>query len=524
MPRPVKRRKLQAVAPRSSSAAASQRGIQGFGKISKAQLQPLGRSTGKKEVVEIDRNSKSALSNGSGAKRKWECLDSTLNETISVTADQALSHGNSIVAPHDDEDPSHQLLTPPSSQPITPQIKSCPPPTNTDTPTKGAQVGLESFTLKSASPFKVHHGSPPSSPLPPKSHDLELEESLKLPDELQDLINLHSSFLTTLSLHYAHSGSMTPADLRSLGPGVARAWRKRKVTTEDVQRILALVRKDCTNGKIESSLLHLSDYGHGKICVEISDAEHDRKAQRRPVNEEELNALFIQNLERQWTSFKITRTEDSSPSAFIASLPLLEVKSCSSLSQIAPLLSKGQRQLEDLKAGAIRAQKSTVHTTAANRTISTQERPKPTIALSSDLLSRIKAKEFHQSTLPLPPSSESLARKSALQRLMEVAPVIDSLAATSKKHANDDAVAEIFRSKVAHASFTMPTLVQHLQMSLRNPIGKEEAIRCVTLLAEVAPEWVGVREVGKMTGVTVRGAGVGRDEMGRRIKGLMEKL
>lgn len=78
--------------------------------------------------------------------------------------------------------------------------------------------------------------------------------------------------------------------------------------------------------------------------------------------------------------------------------------------------------------------------------------------------------------------------------------------------------------KVAHASFTMPTLVQHLQMSLRNPIGKEEAVGCVRLLTEVAPEWVGVRCVGKMVGVTVRGAGVGREEMGRRVGVLMEKL
>lgn len=63
----------------------------------------------------------------------------------------------------------------------------------------------------------------------------------------------------------------------------------------------------------------------------------------------------------------------------------------------------------------------------------------------------------------------------------------------------------------------MPTLVQHLQMSLRNPIGKEEAVKCVRLLAEVVPEWIGVREVGRLVGVTVRGEGVGRDELRRRI-------
>lgn len=56
-----------------------------------------------------------------------------------------------------------------------------------------------------------------------------------------------------------------------------------------------------------------------------------------------------------------------------------------------------------------------------------------------------------------------------------------------------------------------------MQMSLRNPIGKEEAVKCVRLLAEVVPEWIGVREVGRLVGVTVRGEGVGRDELRRRI-------
>ncbi len=67
-------------------------------------------------------------------------------------------------------------------------------------------------------------------------------------------------------------------------------------------------------------------------------------------------------------------------------------------------------------------------------------------------------------------------------------------------------------------SFTMPTLVQHLQMSLRNPISKEEAVRCVRVLAEVVPEWVGVREVGRLVGVTMREGGrCGREDVEKRI-------
>ena len=99
--------------------------------------------------------------------------------------------------------------------------------------------------------------------------------------------------------------------------------------------------------------------------------------------------------------------------------------------------------------------------------------------------------------------------------------MLESLASSSSKHANDDAAAVGVRSMASLVSFTMPTLVQHLQMSLRNPIGKEEVIRSVKLLAEVAPEWVGLKELGKMLGVTIKGEGLRKDEMRRRMDSLL---
>ena len=72
-------------------------------------------------------------------------------------------------------------------------------------------------------------------------------------------------------------------------------------------------------------------------------------------------------------------------------------------------------------------------------------------------------------------------------------------------------------------SFTMATLVQNLQMSMRNPIGREESERCVRALAEeVAPEWVEVASLGKVVGVTFRRGGVRKSEWRERIRGLLE--
>lgn len=75
-------------------------------------------------------------------------------------------------------------------------------------------------------------------------------------------------------------------------------------------------------------------------------------------------------------------------------------------------------------------------------------------------------------------------------------------------------------------SFTMSTLVQHLQMSLKNPISKEDAVSCVRLLAtEVAPSWVKIKELGKVVGVTVwRGGRIRREELAGRVEELLRRL
>ncbi len=534
MPPAAKKRKVGATTIGPVSKPAIQRGIQSFGKISKSNTQSFGKTVPGKESVLDAIKSRSDLSIGAGRKRKLRPAEDNSDNEGSETAHNT---GEQTSLPENDRNSakgptkiqSTRLFSCLDGQCITPRKRTILQPPPQETPTKGARLRLESLILpassrstRSPSPTAALHDTPPSCAASEPEAIATIDESTELPDELQDLVNLHSSFLTALSLHYAHNGSMTPADLRNLCPGVERAWRKRRVTTEDVRRILELEQND---GQERSGPLYLSDYGSGKICVEIADPHHSQKAQRAPINEEALNTIFLRTLTQHWKSYcKSAQTDPACPKTFIAALPLLPIIPCASLSRLTPLLSKGQRRLEDLKAGAIKAQQKPLHTTTANSPSLPQPKPKLPITRSLDLFSRLKAKQLHQSTLPSLPSPALLARKSALQRLPEIAPVVESLALSSKKHANDDAVAEIFRSKVAHVSFTMPTLVQHLQMSLRNPIGKEEAGRCVRLLAEVAPEWVGVREVGRCVGIVVRGLGVGRAEMGRRVEDMLRRL
>ena len=530
MPPATKKRKVSATTTRSLTAPTVQRGIQAFGRISKSQAQHPGKGVSSKTSAAT--HIKDDPSSGNTKKRKLEYISSTTDReegvqasSLSEQAPPTNDSGSRLVEKSDD------TQTAASSQEDRPRGKVPLPSNHVQTPTKGVPAYLESVALAPSSPSlpssssrTTHVDTRPSSLFSQENESPQQYESHQLPDELQDLINLHSSFLTTLSLHYAHNGSMTPADIRNLGPGIERVWRKRRVTAEDVRRILAIGQPEGARGYERARPLYLSDYGHGKICVEIADHSDSRTTTKRPVNEEALNTVFLHGLQQRWMCYKTNNSADPSPSNFIASLALLPITPCTSLSKIAPLLSKGQRRLENLKAGAIKAQQMPLSITSANPTTLAEPKTKQSSARSTDLFSRLKAKQLHQSTLPLPPSVETLARKSALQRLPEITPVLESLAFSSKKHANDDAAAVAFRSMETPVSFTMPTLVQHLQMSLRNPIGKEEIIRSIRMLAEVAPEWVGLKEVGRMLGVTIKGAGFRRDEIKRKIGSLLETL
>ena len=520
----AKRRKVASTSRTQTFAPSSQTGIQAFGKITKAQAQFHVKSASGTQSSLKGSCDSSVGETELGRKRKFDSIESVSKEEkdlVGRLAPATVSKNSALEdLTVDGKVGAHTAIQKKKHWDQNAFVGRFP-----ETPKKGTRSLLGDLALQSFTPNE--HISSPPDPQVVSSNDCVRDEREtiqsshtyhKLPPEIQDLINLHSSFLTALFLHYAHNGSMTPADLRNLAPGIERIWRKRKVTTEDVCRILALERRA---GEKNGSL-DLADYGHSKICIEISENANVSRTQKRPFSEEALNARFNRNLERQWSCYRAAHPSTSCPTAFISSLPALPIKPCSSLAKIGPLLSKGQRRLEDLKSGAIKAQQTPLRSTTGNANASPKCTSKQPSTRSTDLFSRLAAKKLDQSTLPAPPTPDHVARQSALQRLHEVAPILESLAASSKKHCDDDADAEEIRQRVTHASFTMPTLVQHLQMSLRNPIGKEEAVRCIRLLAEILPEWVGLRTVGKLSSVTVRGNGVGRDELKRRVDNLLD--
>ncbi|KAB5572701.1 hypothetical protein GE09DRAFT_1170751 [Coniochaeta sp. 2T2.1] len=290
----------------------------------------------------------------------------------------------------------------------------------------------------------------------------------QLPRELLDLLSLHTALLKSLTLQYAHNGPNVPVDIRSITPGVAQSWGKRKVTSEDIQRCVGIL-----GWSNASSPFVLCDYGRGKLCIELtpeaSNASH--------FDEERLNKTFEANLRSLWSIRK-----DSDMKAFICALPRAPV---TSRATAVPLLVKGRNALDELKSDIAKRQAEKEARANAVPTVNAD-------GTKMSLLDRIRHKELALSQSAAPPSPAELQRRAALQRAEDVAGVIGMLTmATAEAR--------------ARISFTMPALLVKLKDSLRTPVSQEDGACCVRLLAsEVAPEWLRIVTIGGKENVVIQ--------------------
>lgn len=375
-----------------------------------------------------------------------------------------------------------------------------------------------------------------------------------LPTELINLLSLHSSFLTALSLHYAHNGTASPVDLRMLTASISAVWQKRKVTLEDVRLCLGVLGA----GPSGNSPFYLSDYSSGKICLEIHD-EAKMGGALGSMNEEALQAMFMESLDHLWNAWSASQggvtgkkinarpiatpkrrgrprkvdaaqtsiqsfvVDETSITKFLAQLPHAEITICSSVAAIQPLKEKGRKRLREFKDSVQqgRSQKkvrATASTTGKENeptltpTPATQQ-PQPTkqpqitefaSIRKSNLLDRILAKQALASSGPAPLSPAEQQRKAALQKSEEVLGVLSLLAAS--------------KGSGTRTSFSMAALLQSLQGSIRSPLSREEVLKCVEVLAkEVAPGYVNIVKMGSMESVVINSAMRPVDVRGRLV-------
>jgi hypothetical protein len=309
------------------------------------------------------------------------------------------------------------------------------------------------------------------------------EPETQLPAHLADLAKLHQAFLRTITLHFAHNGMNIPVDIRTITPNIARAWGKRAVTVEDIRRCIAIQ----GHGSGATSPFVISDYGRGKICIEVAPSNNGK-----PINDQKLCRQFEANLrsfcaERAHTQAIDEMADDgmeiSLEGLSLADLPQAPIADLAHNARSNPILAKGHRALEELKNGL------------AARVLE-RERKEDNAAITNpdgskmSLLDRIRMKQLVKSQLPLPPSGPELERRGALQRVEDVASTLSMLSLVNP---------------IPRLAFTMPVLVQKLRDSLRMPVSKEDGAACVRLMAnEVTPEWIKILTIGGKENVVIQ--------------------
>ena len=249
--------------------------------------------------------------------------------------------------------------------------------------------------------------------------------------------------------------------------------------------------------------LELVDYGQSKICIDRLLAAGARHSHISQFPSEQLQTSFEENLGLAWSIWP----DKEDTRLFIDSLPLQSITVSPSIKKSAPMLAKGQRRLTDFRTRLEKGMKQQDSVESVGATIE-----KPTLDRSKSLLQRIKLKAITNNAQPATATAAQADRRMALNRLDEIIATLDMLS-TSKplsiSSSSSTTMTKLVGSKISapargKTSFSLAQLVQTIQQSLKNPISKQEIEACFRLLAqEVAPKWVEMYSIGKITGVVL---------------------
>lgn len=378
--------------------------------------------------------------------------------------------------------------------------------------------------------------TPPTSPDAEQDIELSEQEAVCLPEELEDLESLNTSFLSALSLHYAHHGTSTPVDIRSLILSITKLWGKRKVGIDDIRLCIGLLDSSRSSSTPRfSSSFTLLNYGNGRFCIELAALAKKQAPIGQSFDENKLNSVFSERLRKAWQGW-IKEKMDLDIPTFVQRLPRADVPMSASAAKAAKLLSKGQRRLEELmrakddgdndvrkkaRPGQAGGPKDVTNGGSAKPEKKEAEpqvfpgkeikKLDPTGSLTANirglsLLERIKTKEIEQATLGPAPTKAEIERRAALQRAEELLGILELLAAS--------------KGSALRASFPLPALVQSVRSSLRSPMSREEIERCLQVLEkDIAPGYVSMAKFGSIVGVVVnRGCRPAKEDIQGRLK------
>jgi hypothetical protein len=325
----------------------------------------------------------------------------------------------------------------------------------------------------------------------------------QLPTELLDLLNLQKAILKTVVLQLTHqTSSAVPIDIATIIPQVTRAWGKRKATIDDIRRCIA-IQDSKSNGDALRSPFTVTDFGRGRLCLELIDPTGG------VIDENKLCKRFEENLHAMCADRAVDEMSDldiSFESLSFTELPKSEITRRHCADMLNPALEKGARALTELKQGLAAKQQEREAKVNA---------PKPSILgafadKKVSLLDRLRAKEAARALVELP-SGPEMARRRALERVSEIASIVGMLANASNP------------SGLPVLSFTMAILQQKIKDSLRTPMPTEEGIDTIKIIAnEVAPQWLRVVSMAGKEHVVIQTRNKPYDSvLAQRVKALV---
>lgn len=326
---------------------------------------------------------------------------------------------------------------------------------------------------------------------------------------VSELLNLHAAFVKALTIHAAHCGPGAPADLREFLHSVERLWKKRKVVTMDLQRLVWVWEQQHQQELRSVPRFRLANYGLGRVCLESVSKGEGRV---ESVNENELQAKFEQAVEALWEKALDAAGGDESRVDFMATVGASTVHE-----SLAPFATfrKGQQRLQDLKGGVIKLKTERMRTTDSQETQGPVKTPAATTSRRMGLLDRIKEKAMRQSKLPPPPTKEMIMRGAAAQRTEEVAGVLSQLRPAGYVGSGPSAVVAAQRKP-----FQLGMIVQNVQDSVRNPISDKEVEVCLEILSrpDIAGQWVNIVTVNHVKSVVLKSCSdVNPKEIGLKV-------
>lgn len=486
MPITRKRKAQSEEQSKQTTSTASRKSISHYGRVTKTQK---GDQTAKKRKVLLDGAVKVvpmqeipeiSLQDGSESQHPMPAAQAPTASLDQSTTRSTRKRRN--------EDTTETIETPQHKR-----FKNAIPPTPAETPSKGALHLFDRLSIRPsiAEPSAGQQVPYDTPPLTPRSFaDLSQSQSIiELPPAVHDIIQLFSAFLTSTSLYYAQNGSGSNLEIAFALQNITKTWKRRLVTELDLRRILGVLGDDSFT---------IVDNGDGLICLEqgnITATGHFNQPESKKRFERQLQVLW-----RKWISVSATRKQDVS--AFVEQLPLAVIQQGEFTQMKGVKSSKGQQRLDDLKRGAAEARSQEM---ASQKSVVAAE-AKSLAGVSSrgsSLLDRILAKEALISSRGNGPTQEETDRRVALNRVEEIIRVLDVLAGSRPR-----------------VSFSTLTMVSNLQNSLRNPISREEAERCLKLMAsEVTPSFVSMISSGQVKGIVItRGGRPSNAELRQRLE------